>query len=68
MTVSDEGPGVPADLADRLFEPFVTGRAGGTGLGLSVTAAIARAHDGEVRYEREDGRTRFALFLPARRR
>jgi len=68
VTVSDEGPGVPADLEERLFEPFVTGRAGGTGLGLSVTAAIARAHHGEVRYEREDGQTRFSLLLPARRR
>jgi len=68
VTVSDEGPGVPADLEERLFEPFVTGRAGGTGLGLSVTAAIARAHDGEVRHERVGDRTRFTLSLPNRGR
>jgi signal transduction histidine kinase len=66
VMVSDDGPGVPEDLEERLFEPFVTGRAGGTGLGLSVTAAIATAHDGEVRHERAGGRTRFILRLPNR--
>jgi signal transduction histidine kinase len=47
--VSDTGPGVPADVGDRLFEPFTTARADGTGLGLAITRDIARAHGGEVR-------------------
>jgi signal transduction histidine kinase len=47
--VSDTGPGVPAGLRDRLFEPFATARADGTGLGLAIAREIARAHGGEAR-------------------
>ncbi|MEN8150024.1 MAG: HAMP domain-containing sensor histidine kinase [Planctomycetota bacterium] len=64
ILVTDEGPGVPADLAERIFLPFVTGRSDGTGLGLSVTRAIARAHGGTVAWAREGGATTFTLELP----
>jgi signal transduction histidine kinase len=47
--VSDTGPGVPADIRERLFEPFVSSRADGTGLGLTIARDIARAHGGEAR-------------------
>ncbi|MEE4639859.1 MAG: ATP-binding protein [Wenzhouxiangella sp.] len=47
--VMDDGPGVPDELADRLFEPFVSGRPGGTGLGLAVAASVAEAHGGGLR-------------------
>lgn len=47
--VIDDGPGVPAELAGRLFEPFVSGRPGGTGLGLAVAASVAEAHGGNLR-------------------
>jgi signal transduction histidine kinase len=49
LRVSDTGPGVAADIRERLFEPFVTARAEGTGLGLAIAREIARAHGGEAR-------------------
>ncbi|TGD93433.1 sensor histidine kinase [Methylobacterium nonmethylotrophicum] len=49
IRVTDQGPGVPASLRERLFEPFVTGRPDGTGLGLALVREIARAHGGQVR-------------------
>jgi nitrogen-specific signal transduction histidine kinase len=65
FTVTDGGPGVPPEILPRLFTPFASGREGGTGLGLSNTRAIARAHGGDVRYERREGRTVFVLSIPA---
>ena len=49
LRVRDDGPGVPENIRERLFEPFVTGREEGTGLGLAVVREIARAHGGEAR-------------------
>lgn len=66
VRVTDRGEGVPEDLRADLFKPFVSGREGGTGLGLAVTQAIARAHGGEVEYRREDGVTAFTLVLPGK--
>jgi len=64
-TVSDDGPGVPADLRDRLFEPFASGREGGTGLGLAVSRGIARAHGGDLFLERSGpAGSVFVLALP----
>jgi two-component system, NtrC family, sensor histidine kinase HydH len=48
LHVADDGPGVDPGVADRIFAPFVTTRAGGTGLGLAMAARIAEAHDGAV--------------------
>ncbi len=50
LDIADTGPGVPADLGDRIFEPFVTTREGrgGTGLGLAITRDIVRAHGGTI--------------------
>ena len=71
LTVEDDGPGIPPDLVDSLFERFVRGdssrsrRAGSTGLGLAIVRAVAVAHEGDVSVTSEPGRTRFTVRLPA---
>jgi len=60
----DDGRGVPAVLAETLFEPLVSGRADGTGLGLAIAREIAREHGGELSYVSRPGATVFTLQLP----
>jgi signal transduction histidine kinase len=65
LTVDDDGAGVPRELGQRVFDPCVTSRADGTGLGLSVATRIAFAHGGALTFApREHGGTRFSLTLP----
>jgi len=64
LRVSDTGPGVPAAIADRLFEPFVTGRADGTGLGLAIVREIACAHGGDARLVSSSEGATFEMELP----
>jgi signal transduction histidine kinase len=59
LTVLDNGPGVPENLAGRIFEPFVTGRPEGVGLGLALARQAAEATGGELTWQRNDGWTRF---------
>jgi len=66
VRIVDRGDGVPEEIRDRLFSTFVSGREGGTGLGLAVTRAIARAHGGDVEFKREEGETEFVLRLPGK--
>ncbi|MBV8037543.1 HAMP domain-containing sensor histidine kinase [Roseateles sp.] len=73
FVVADRGPGVPAELRERIFEPFYrlpghAEMAGGVGLGLSLVKQIAERHGGSVRcLPRDGGGSRFVLFLPAAR-
>lgn len=55
VEVRDRGPGIPAEIRSRLYEPFVTGRAEGTGLGLAVCQRIARALGGRIEHMDRDG-------------
>jgi two-component system OmpR family sensor kinase len=71
LIVEDDGPGIPPELRDRIFERFVRGegdRGGSFGLGLSIVQAVAVAHGGTVRLETPaGGGTRFVVELPAGR-
>lgn len=64
IRLTDNGPGVKASLCDSLFEPFVTGRPQGTGLGLAVVQAVAHSHQGTVRYVPGSEGACFELLLP----
>jgi two-component system sensor histidine kinase FlrB len=70
ICVLDNGPGVPAELRQRIFEPFYTSRIDGTGLGLAVVKSVAEAHGGEIRVDgagdpaAEGYGARFLLRLP----
>jgi signal transduction histidine kinase len=66
LSVTDRGPGPPADIRDHLFEPFVTGRADGTGLGLSIVREATEAHGGTARFEACGDRTVFEIIIPWR--
>lgn len=63
-SVQDNGPGIPEDLRDYLFDPFVTSKAGGRGLGLALVAKIIGDHNGAIEFESEPRRTVFRVLLP----
>jgi two-component system, NtrC family, nitrogen regulation sensor histidine kinase GlnL len=64
IAVIDNGPGVSAELKDRIFHPLVTGRNGGTGLGLSLAQDLLAQHGGLLEFESQAGHTEFRLMLP----
>ncbi len=64
IDVSDDGCGVPAALAASVFEPLVSGRADGNGLGLAIAREIAHEHGGELDFVSRPGATAFSLLLP----
>jgi len=66
IEVRDQGPGVPAELRERVFSPFFTTRAGGNGLGLAVAQKVAQQHGGSVRFVDEPGGV-VRFELPANR-
>ena len=64
LQVADDGPGIPPDIADAIFEPFVSGRENGTGLGLALVSKIISDHDGWISVDSVPGRTVFRISLP----
>ena len=64
FSVRDAGAGPPASIQDHLFEPFVTGRPDGTGLGLSLVREIANAHGGTARFSSDASGTTFEILIP----
>jgi two-component system nitrogen regulation sensor histidine kinase GlnL len=64
ITVQDNGSGVPDALKAQLFEPFVSGKAGGKGLGLALVAKIVTDHGGLIDCDSQPGRTTFSVILP----
>jgi signal transduction histidine kinase len=66
LAVVDNGPGIAPALRARVFEPFVSGRPGGTGLGLAVARGIVERHGGELCLADSTAGCRFELSLPAR--
>jgi signal transduction histidine kinase len=65
VTISDNGPGVPADIADKVFRPFFTTRGRGTGLGLALVQKIIVSHNGRVALGTSpEGGAEFAIVLP----
>jgi two-component system nitrogen regulation sensor histidine kinase GlnL len=64
LRVVDNGPGVPEEIRERIFDPLVSGREGGSGLGLALAQGYIHEHEGMIDFESEPGRTEFRLLLP----
>ena len=60
----DDGPGLPPGIAADIFDPFVSGRENGTGLGLALVSKIVSEHDGWITVDSVPGRTIFRISLP----
>ena len=64
LQVIDNGPGIPEDIRERMFYPLVSGRDGGSGLGLTLAQSFVQQHQGTVECESRPGRTCFIVRLP----
>jgi two-component system nitrogen regulation sensor histidine kinase GlnL len=64
LEIKDNGPGVSKDLKERIFFPMVSGRVGGSGLGLTIAQTAVNGHQGIIECESEPGNTRFSMYLP----
>ncbi len=64
VEIIDDGPGIPPEIASDIFEPFVSGRENGTGLGLALVSKIISDHDGWINVNSVPGRTIFRISLP----
>ncbi|MGZ9067801.1 MAG: ATP-binding protein, partial [Burkholderiales bacterium] len=64
VLIIDNGPGIPEPIRDRIFYPLVSGRDGGSGLGLTLAQNFISQHHGSVNFESVPGRTVFSILLP----
>ncbi|MFT7222320.1 MAG: two-component system nitrogen regulation sensor histidine kinase GlnL [Candidatus Azotimanducaceae bacterium] len=64
VEVCDNGPGIPPEIQEHLFYPMITGRPGGTGLGLTFAQSIISQHKGMIEFESEPGDTIFRILIP----
>ena len=64
VEITDDGPGLPPEIAQNIFDPFVSGRENGTGLGLALVSKIVSDHDGWISVDSTPGRTVFRISLP----
>jgi two-component system, NtrC family, nitrogen regulation sensor histidine kinase GlnL len=64
LSVEDNGPGIPPDIRDKIFYPLVSGREGGSGLGLTIAQTFVAQHNGTIEWESTPGRTIFTILLP----
>ncbi len=64
VEIIDDGPGLPPEIAAQIFEPFVSGRENGTGLGLALVSKIIADHDGWISVDSVPGMTKFRISLP----
>ena len=64
LHVIDNGPGIPDDIRERLFHPLVSGRDGGSGLGLNLAQSFVQQHQGLIECESQPGRTDFKILIP----
>ncbi len=64
VTVEDNGSGIPEEVRQHLFDPFVTTKSGGKGLGLALVAKLVNDHGGVIEFDSEPGRTLFRVMLP----
>ena len=64
LHIEDNGPGVPEDIRDRIFYPLVSGREGGSGLGLTLAQTFVQQHQGMIECDSEPGLTTFRIVIP----
>lgn len=64
LLISDNGPGIPCEISERIFAPLVTGKDGGSGLGLTLAQTFVHQHHGVIEFESQPGQTNFRIRIP----
>jgi two-component system, NtrC family, nitrogen regulation sensor histidine kinase GlnL len=64
LHITDNGPGIPPEIKDRIFYPLVSGREGGSGLGLTLAQTFVQQHEGLIEVQSQPGKTEFTLLIP----
>jgi two-component system, NtrC family, nitrogen regulation sensor histidine kinase GlnL len=64
LHIQDNGPGIPPEIKERIFYPLVSGREGGSGLGLTLAQTFVQQHEGLIEVDSQPGRTEFKITIP----